>query len=90
MELSKDYAESTGTNVFIYLDNTAIAESRDDQAGFNKGFASRKWLIQGGNENNVKIPLNNCSFFHGLETNLLPPSQIQITLQLTNDDELII
>ena len=89
IELSKDYAETTGTNEFIYLDDTAVAESRDDQAGFNKGFASRKVLIQGGNEVNVKIPLSNFSFFQGLETNMLPPSQIQITLQLTDDDELI-
>ena len=87
--LSKDYAESTGTNEFFYLDTTTSAESRDDQDGYNKGFASRKLLIQGRNEVNAKIPLSNYSFFEGLETNMLPPSQIQITLQLTNDDELI-
>ena len=69
----------------IYLVDTAIAESRNDQAGFNKGFASRKGLIQGGKVNNVRIPLYNYSYFQGLETNMLPPSQIQITLQLTNN-----
>ena len=39
VELCKDYhGESTGTNEFIYLhvDDTAIAESRDDQASFDK------------------------------------------------------
>lgn len=89
VELTKDYAETTGTNEFIALDSTNVAESRANQAGFNKGFAARKLLAQGGNEIKCKIPLNNYSFFRSLETNMLPPSQIQITLQLTNDNELI-
>ena len=89
MEFSKDYAESTGTNEFFYLDTTPVAESRSDQAGYNIGFAARKLSIQGNKEVNVKIPLSNYSFFQGLENNMLPPSQIQITLQLTDDDELI-
>lgn len=89
VELSKDYAESTGTNEFISLDVNSSPESRSDQDTYNKGFAIRKGLIQGGSEVNAKIPLNNYSFFQGLEQNILPPSQIQITLKLTNDDELI-
>lgn len=40
-------------------------------------------------ENNTKIPLNNFSFFQGLGTNLLPPSQIQIKLLSANDNNLI-
>ena len=50
-----------------------------DENGYNKGCASRKVLIQGNIVNNVEIPLNNYSFLQGLETNMLPPSQIQIT-----------
>ena len=43
--------------------------------------------------NNVEvpciIPLNRYSFFKSLETNLLPPSQIQISVTLTDDNILI-
>ena len=35
------------------------------------------------------IPLNKFSFFEGLERNLLPPSQIQISPKLTDDATLI-
>ena len=35
------------------------------------------------------IPLNRYSFFKSLETNLLPPSQIQLSVTLTSDDILI-
>ena len=44
-------------------------------------------------DNNVEVPfifpLNRCSFFKSLETNLLPPSQIQISVTLTDDNILI-
>ena len=33
--------------------------------------------------------MNRCSFFKILETNLLPPSQIQIIITLTDDNVLI-
>ena len=35
------------------------------------------------------IPLNRYSFFKSLETNILPPSQIQIRAILTDDNLLI-
>ena len=35
------------------------------------------------------IPLNRYSFFKSFETNLLPPSQIQISVTLTDDTILI-
>ena len=38
---------------------------------------------------NTIIPLNKFSFLEGLETNLLPPTQIQFVLQLTDDATLI-
>ena len=89
IEMSKDYIETTGTDEFIYPDTSDTAEHRSDQAGYNIGFAIRKGLIQGGNLISVRIPLNRFSFFEALEQNMLPPSQIQIGVQLTDDNELI-
>lgn len=89
IEMSTNYADTIGTNQYFALDTTLAAESDSAAANFNKGFAFRKQIIQNNNELNVMIPLNNYSFFEGLEQNLLPPSQIKITVQLNEDDELI-
>ena len=86
LELSKDYVETCGTSEYFYLDVTDEADSDD---GHNKGFKIRKTLIQDNKIVNAIIPLNKLSFFEGLETNMLPPSQIQLSLQLTDDDTLI-
>ena len=89
LEISDDYVKTTGTNEYFYLDTTAAAESRDDQAGYNSGFAIRHALIITNQKVDSMIPLNKYSFFGGLETNMLPPSQIQISLQLADDNVLI-
>ena len=46
-------------------------------------------LVLAGKIQNSIIPLNKFSFFEGLERNLLPPSQIQISPKLTDDATLI-
>lgn len=36
VEMSRDYAETTGTAEIYYLDLSPVAESRSDQPGYNK------------------------------------------------------
>lgn len=43
--LSRDYAETTGTNEFGFLDTSAAAEHRADQAEYNKELAFSKLLV---------------------------------------------
>ena len=88
IQMSPIYADTVGVNQYFNLDTTASAES-DAGDNFNKGFKFRKTVIQGNNKINVMVPLNKYSFFEGLEQHLLPPSQIKITLQLNEDNELI-
>ena len=70
--------------VIFYVDNSNKIHAD------NIGYGERLELTKG---NNVDvpciIPLNRYSFFKSLETNLLPPSQIQISLSLTDDNILI-
>ena len=46
-------------------------------------------LVMAGKTQNSIIPLNKFSFFEGLERNLLPRRQIQISPKLTDDATLI-
>ena len=46
-------------------------------------------MPRGDKEVGCIIPLNRCSFFKSLETDMLPPSQIQINATLTDDNVLI-
>ena len=46
-------------------------------------------LVLAGKIQNSIIKLNKFSFFEGLERNLLPPSQSQISPKLTDDATLI-
>ena len=45
LEYSKDYANSTGSNEFYYLDTSRHAEEDSNEANYNKGFAARKTLL---------------------------------------------
>ena len=73
----------------FYLDtgDTTIKDGGD--VNYNKGFTIRSALVLVGKIQNSIIPLNKFSFFEGLERNLLPPSQIQISPKLTDDATLI-
>ena len=82
LTISQDYANSSTTSEYFYLDtgDTAIKEGGD--ANYNKGFTIRSTLVLAGKIQNSIIPLNKFSFFEGLERNLLPPSQIHISPKL--------
>ena len=89
LTMSQDYASSSATSEYFYLDtgDTTIKDGGD--ANYNKGFTIRSALVLAGKIQNSIIPLNKFSFFEGLERNLLPPSQIQISPKLTDDATLI-
>ena len=87
LEYSDDYSRSVAKNSLWYLDTTDTSVVND-----NAGFAARKLLMTDANvlkNVNVIIPLNRYSFFEELENRMLVPMQLQFTIQLQNDNELI-
>ena len=87
--MSQDYANSSATSEYFYLDTGDTTIKDVGNASYNKGFAFRSTLVLADKIQNSIIPLNKFSFFEGLERNLLPPSQIQISPKLTDDATLI-
>ena len=84
LEYSQGYVQSQGTNEFFYIDTTTTAVK-----GTNKGFATRKVLLDGDNGKvNAEIPLNRYGFFESLHSELLPNSRIQIEIDLESDTNL--
>ena len=85
IEYSGDYARSIATGEFFYIDITNTP-SKENNYGYNERLDATK-----GDNKEVSciIPLNRYSFFKSLETNMLPPSQIQISATLIDDNVLI-
>ena len=87
LEYSDDYSRSVAKNSLWYLDTTDTSVVDD-----NAGFAARKLLMTDANvlkDVNVIIPLNLNGFFEELENRMLVPMQLQFSIQLQNDNELI-
>ena len=89
LTISQDYANSSATSEYFYLDTGDTTVKDGGDANYNKGFAIRSALVLAGKIQNSIIPLNKFLFFEELERNLLPPSQIQISPKLTDDATLI-
>ena len=87
--MSQDYANTSATSEYFYLDTCDTNVKDAGNANYNKGFAIRSALVLAGKTQNSIIPLNKFSCFEGLERNRLPPSQIQISPKLTDDATLI-
>ena len=94
LEYSDDFVRSVlGKNSFWYLDTDGTT------ANTNTGFEARRLLTrqigEGGGaayaakDVNVIIPLNRYSVFEELESNMLPPMQLQFNIELNDDAELI-
>ena len=83
IEYSEDYARSIASGENFYLD------VNDEPDKDNLGFLQRLDATRNNKEVSCIIPLNRYSFFKSLETNMLPPSQIQIEVTLTDDNILI-
>ena len=84
LEYSDDYGRSVAKNSLWYLDTTGTSVIAD-----NAGFGARHALITDLKDVNVIIPLNRYSFFEELENRMLVPMQLQFSIQLQNDNELI-
>ena len=89
LAMSEDYANSSATSEYFYLDTGDTTIKDVGNADYNKGFAIRSALVLASKIQNSIIPVNKFSFFEGLERNLLPPSQILISHKLTDDATLI-
>ena len=89
LAMSQDYANSSSTSEYFYLDTGDTTIKNVGNANYNKGFAIRSALVLACKIQNSIISLNKFSLFEGLERNLLPPSQIQIGPKLTDDASLI-
>ena len=85
IEYSDDFSRSVAKNSLWYLDT----DYRIANANQNGGFEARRLLTTGNNDVNVIIPLNRYSFFEELEDRMLPPMQLQFTLTLLSDANLI-
>ena len=84
LEYSDDYGRSVAKNSLWYLDTTGTNVLTD-----NAGFGARHTLCTDLKDVNVIIPLNRYSFFEELENRMLVPMQLQFSIQLQNDNELI-
>ena len=84
LEYSDDYSRSVAKNSLWYLDTTGTSVIAD-----NAGFGARHALITDLKDVNVIIPLNRYGFFEELENRMLVPMQLQFSIQLQNDNELI-
>ena len=84
LEYSDDYGRSVAKNSLWYLDTTGTSVIAD-----NTGFGARHALCTDLKDVNVITPLNRYSFFEELENRMLVPMQLQFSIQLQNDNELI-
>ena len=84
LEYSDDYGRGVAKNSLWYLDTTGTSVIAD-----NAGFGARHALITDLKDVNVIIPLNRYSFFEELENRMLVPMQLQFSIQLQNDNEVI-
>ena len=87
LEYSPDYAQSTATNEFFYLDTSR--EPRFQEAAVSVGAKARKTLL--GTSVNVptEISLNRYSFFEALRDELLPATRLELNLEIESDGNLI-
>ena len=76
LEYSPQYAQSTATNEFDYLDTNGHPEERAAQANYNKGYAVRTALLCQSATVNTEISLNRYLFFERLVDELLPNSKL--------------
>ena len=91
LDFSDDYARSSASSQFWYLD-TAETVVLLNNAGIKARQKLTKRIEGGGNPAQVVqtiIPLNRYSFFEDLQDKILPPMQMDLEITLQNDAELI-
>ena len=83
LDYSDDYSRSVAKNSLWYLDTDGTSTNT------NAGLEARHQLAITNQDVNMIIPLNRYSFFEELEDRMLVPMQLQFTITLNNDAELI-
>ena len=83
LDYSDDYSRSVAKNSLWYLDTDGTSTNT------NAGLEARHQLAITNQDVNVIIRLNRYSFFEVLEDRMLVPMQLQFTITLNNDVELI-
>ena len=78
--MSQDYANTSATSEYFYLDTGDTTVKDAGNANYNDGFAIRSALVLTSKTQNSIIPLNKFSVFEGLERNLLPLLMLIITI----------
>ena len=97
LEYSPDYAESTATNEFFYLDTSTL---KKENFKLMIDHSIRLLIIRvllkeknflGTSEDSLilKLPLNRYSFFEALRDELLPNTRLELNLELESDANLI-
>ena len=61
--MSQDYANSSATSEYFYLDTGDTTVKDGGDANYKKGLAVRSALVLAGKAQNSIIPLNKFSFF---------------------------
>ena len=63
LTMSQDYANSSATSEYFYLDTGDTTVKDGGDANYNKEFTIRSALVLAGKIQNLIIPLNKFSFF---------------------------
>ena len=99
MELSNEYINTAGKRCFIYpdlietidiekykIDGTTKAVEGDNDT-YNSAFHKRMNLTR--NTLDLIIPLNSMEFFQSMRNTLLPPTKVEITVDIESDSILL-
>ena len=100
LEFSKSYSDTIGQSMSFYPDTSTDADSAEFTAdaathtakrnlAYNSGFAKRKARILNGTVVSDYLPLNQYGFFNSLEDRILPFKEVDITIELEEDSNVI-
>ena len=100
LEFSKSYSDTIGQSMSFYPDTSTSAVSAEfvsdatthiakRNANYNSGFAKRKAQIIGGAVVSDYLPLNRYGFFDSLEDQTLPFKEVDITIELEEETNVI-
>ena len=68
LTMSQNYANSSATSEYFYLDTGDTTVKDGDDANYNKGLTIHSAVVLAGKFQNSIIPLNKFSFLEELET----------------------
>ena len=100
MEMSNEYINTVGKNSFIYADlvdgkdvekynkqATAPNALLSENTAYNANYHKRMKLTRAGLQ--IVVPLKSIESFVSLENVLLPPTKVELTVDIESDDKLL-